>query len=168
MRTTIIACLCLMLASCMFNSNYKEPNMPSAEVVKSQITTVLDSMHSAFQHRQFKKMMNYLSEDGYYLGSDPKELWTKQQLSDYFKPHETDSATFMPYEILRRDILLNEDRNSAAVVEQYYLVKMSDKVMVRAISRVSKKENGWIIDLYSLNMIPRNEDIDKINNSLKQ
>jgi hypothetical protein len=33
---------------------------------------------------------------------------------------------------------------------------------------VSKKENGWIIDLYSWNMIPRNEDIDKINNSLKQ
>jgi hypothetical protein len=151
----------------MFNSNYKEPNMPSADVVKAQVTTVLDSMHSAFQHRQFKKMMTYLDSSGYYLGSDPKELWTKKQLADYFKPHETDSATVMPYDILRRDILLNEDRTSAVVVEQYYLVRMSDKVMVRAISRISKKESGWMIDMYSWNMIPRNEDIDKINGALK-
>jgi|GEM_PF-4774689 len=167
MRIILIVLASIMMTGCMFNSNYKEPNMPNPEVVKGQIATVLDSMHSAFQHRNFQKMMTYLSEEGYYLGSDPGELWTKKQLSDYFRPHETDSATVMPYDILRRDILLNEERNSAIVVEQYYLIKMSEKVMVRAISRVSKKESGWVIDLYSWNMIPKNEDIDKINGALK-
>jgi hypothetical protein len=167
MRILFIGCICLVMAGCMFNSNYKEPNMPNPEVVKTQIATVLDSMHSAFQHRKFQKMMTYFSEDGYYLGSDPTELWTKKHISDYFKPHETDSATVMPYDILKRDILLNEERNSAVVVEQYYLVKMSEKVMVRAISRVSRKESGWVIDFYSWNMIPKNEDLDKINGALK-
>lgn len=167
MRILFIVLASIIIGGCMFNSNYKEPNMPNPEIVKAQIGTVLDSMHSAFQHRKFSKMMTYLFEDGYYLGSDPTELWTKKQLSDYFKPHEKDSATVMPYDILRRDILLNEEGNSAVVVEQYYLVKMSDKVMVRAISRVSKKESGWMIDLYSWNMIPKNDDIDKINGALK-
>jgi hypothetical protein len=167
MRVLFIGFICLIMGGCMFNSNYKEPNMPNPDVVKGQITIVLDSMHSAFQHRKFQKMMNYFSEDGYYLGSDPTELWTKKQISDYFKPHETDSATVMPYDILKRDILLNEERNSAVVVEQYYLVKMSEKVMVRAISRVSRKEGGWVIDLYSWNMIPKNQDLDKINGALK-
>jgi hypothetical protein len=167
MRIPFIAFLSFIMCGCMFNSNYKEPNMPNPEVVKAQISVALDSMHSAFQHRKFQKMMTYLSQDGYYLGSDPTELWTRKQLSDYFKPHEKDSATVMPYDILRRDILLNEERNSAVVAEQYYLVRMSEKVMVRAISRVSKKESGWVIDFYSWNMIPKNEDMDKINGALK-
>ena len=104
------------------------------------ISKVLDSMHTGFRSRNFKLMESFLTEDGLYLGTDPKEIWSKKQLSDYFSNNVKDT-TNIDYAILSRTILLGKNNNTAMAIEQYYLNTMSEKMMVRSISRLIHKED---------------------------
>ena len=134
--------------------------------VNKSINNVLDSMHMAFKARKNNAMLSYLADDGKYLGSDPAELWSKQQLSDYLS--KVTDTTRIEYTISQRTILADEDGKSAVVYEQYFLPAMSTKMMVRCIGRVDFKDNRWLIDFYSWNFIPKNEEIKKLNAALGQ
>ncbi|CAN5332797.1 hypothetical protein BH09BAC2_BH09BAC2_07820 [soil metagenome] len=134
-------------------------------VAKQHVAAVLDSMHEAFKKHHLNTMTSFLGNEGYYLGTDPNELWTKKQLSDYLYDHQKDT-TPMLYTINRRDILLDSPGfKSALAVEQYFL-PMSKKVMVRSISRLKEVNGKWLINFYSWNLIPANADVDKINKAL--
>ena len=136
-------------------------NFPRASIIK-----VLDSMHQGFRTKNFKLMESFLTEDGLYLGTDPTEIWSKKQLSQYFDKSNRNSKD-LTYNILSRTILPGKNFNTALCVEQYYLSTMSDKMMVRSISRLVKRDESWKISFYSWNFIPRNEDIKKLNEALK-
>ncbi|GAC1380381.1 MAG: hypothetical protein NVSMB45_03550 [Ginsengibacter sp.] len=159
----------MILYSCS-NNNASDTafsqNDTSVTFPKSAITKVLDSMHHGFRTKNFKVMESFLTEDGLYLGTDPSEIWSKKQLSQYFDKNVKDTNN-ISYTILSRNILLGKNNNSAMAIEQYYLSTMSDKMMVRSISKLVNKDNVWKISFYSWNFIPRNEDIKKINEALK-
>ena len=132
---------------------------PRAAIIK-----VLDSMHQGFRTKNFKLMESFLTEDGLYLGTDPSEIWSKKQLSQYLGNVKDTSNN--NYNILSRTILLGKNSNTAMAIEQYYLSTMSDKIMVRSISKLVHRDNNWKISFFSWNFIPRNEDIKKLNAAL--
>ena len=138
----------------------------SVSFPRSSIIKVLDSMHQGFRTKNFKLMESFLTEDGLYLGTDPSEVWSKKQLSQYFDKSNRASKD-LNYNILSRTILLGKNSTTALCVEQYYLSTMSDKMMVRSISKVVKRDERWKIAFYSWNFIPKNEDIKKLNEALK-
>ncbi len=159
----------MVLCSCSNNSNSDtviSQNDTSVTFPRGQINKVLDSMHQGFRTKNFKLMESFLTEDGLYLGTDPSEIWSKKQLSQYFDKNVKDTNN-ISYTILSRNILLGKNNNTAMAIEQYYLSTMSDKMMVRSISKLVNKDNVWKISFYSWNFIPRNEDIKKINEALK-
>lgn len=131
------------------------------------INAILDSMHTTLKGGLLKEFPKYLSDDGLFLGTDPGEYWTKQGLMDYMKKTFPGDTFKFVYNIEKREVLMDDAGRSALVIEQFYLPNMSRKIMVRAISRVDRKDDKWTIDFYSWNMIPRNEDIDKLNKALE-
>ena len=133
--------------------------------LNKNINNVFDSMHMQFKAKNVNAMLNYLADDGKYLGTDPTEIWTKKALGDYLSKASSDTAK-IDYTISSRTIQTDDDWKSAIVVEQYYFPSMSTKIQVRSIARVDFKDNRWIIDFYSWNLIPKNEDINKLNAAL--
>jgi hypothetical protein len=168
MRILLLISCIVALFSCKQPHQEKQP-LSGEDITdaKKTVNATLDSMEEAFKRRDYSFMLKFLAPEGLYAGTDPKELWTKTQLGTFLtRPgHDTSNINFA---IQKRDILLNDDGRSAVTVEQYYLPAMSKVIMVRSISRLTKRENGWIIDFYSWNMIPNNEDIEKLNKSLGQ
>lgn len=158
----------IFFMSCNNNNDSNSEISPSDTSVtfpRRAIIKVLDSMHQGFRSRNFKLMESFLTEDGLYLGTDPGEVWSKKQLSQYFNSVKDTSE--INYNILSRNILLGRNANSALAIEQYYLSAMSDKMMVRSISKLIYRDNSWKISFYSWNFIPKNEDIKKLNEALK-
>ena len=133
--------------------------------VKKDISNAFDSMHMAFKSRNLNNMMSYLADDGRYLGTDPGEIWTKQQLGENVSKMMTDS-TKIEYTINDRKIWPDDDGKSAIVVEQFLYNSLSSKIQIRGVARADYKDNRWLIDFYSWNFIPKNEDIPKLNEAL--
>ena len=168
MKYILIISLFAVLASCHSNIDSDSELTQEDTTVshpKQEIARVLDSMHQAFKIHDYAAMESYLTEEGLFLGTDPNEIWSKKQLTDYFNGHVKDTIP-LSYSINNRIILLGRRSKAALVIEQYYLNRMSEKIMVRSISRLVYEAGGWKINFYSWNMIPKNEDIQKLNNAL--
>ena len=167
MNKLYVLVLVISIASCDHFKAVTSNNATAYDTVgvKKDINNAFDSMHLSFKSRNFNNMLSYLADDGTYLGTDPGEIWTKQKLGEYLSKAITDS-TKMDYTIANRMIMPDEDGRSAIVVEQFYITAMSNKMQVRTVSRADYKNNRWLIDFYSWNFIPKNEDIPKINAAL--
>jgi hypothetical protein len=63
--------------------------------------------------------------------------------------------------------LIAEDGNSAIAIEQFYFKLFSPNIQWRAIFHAVKVGEGWKFDFISWNLIPKNEDIEKINKAVE-
>ncbi len=133
------------------------------EAIKAELTIFMDEYSVAYKAMDINKMTAFCTDDALFLGSDPSEFWSKQQITDYFMAQGLDSTMKLEYVIDRREILVAADGNSAIVVEQFVLPIISPNMPVRCINNVVKVSDGWKFDLLSWNVIPRNEDIPVIN-----
>ncbi len=97
-----------------------------------------------------------------FLGTDPSEFWSKKQITDLITSQGLDTIK-LEYVIDRREILVAADGNSAIVVEQFLMPLISPNLSVRAIDHIIKVGDGWKFDLISWNVIPKNEDIPRLN-----
>lgn len=163
-------CFIVFLASFISCSHDKETvktDKVSYDTValKKRITNIYDSMHMEFKAKKYNDMLGYLADDGAYYGTDPSEVWTKHQLSNFLLGTLTDS-TKLKYTVSDRRILPGDDGKSAVVVEQFFMGNMSTKIEVRSVSRATFRNDRWLIDVYSWNFIPKNGDISKLNKAL--
>ena len=78
-----------------------------------------------------------------------------------------DTSITLDYSIDRREIRLAADGNSAVVVEQFMFPVLSSKIQVRNVYHVIKQEEKWLIDFMSFNLIPKNEDLIKLDAALE-
>lgn len=138
-----------------------------SSTVKKNINSIYDSMYMAFKIKNLNAMLSYLADDGKYLGTDPTEIWTKKDLGEYLSKAYADTAK-IEYTITDRTIQTDEDGKSAIVVEQFYYPVMSRKMQLRTISRADYKDNRWLIDFFSWNLVPKNEDLKALNASLEK
>ena len=163
---SIIILLITSLVSCdHFHAVIKNNQPIDSAAVNKNISNIYDSMHMAFKAKNLNSMLSYMADDGKYLGTDPKEIWSKKELSEYLSKAYTDTAK-IEYTITDRLIQADEDGKSAIVVEQFYFPGMSSKMQMRTVSRADFKDNRWLIDFFSWNMIPKNEDMKKLNAAL--
>ncbi len=156
----LISALVMLMASCQ-----QKPAtvVVDTEAIKAELTVFLDEYNVAYKAMDINKMTSFCTDNAMFLGSDPSEIWNKKQITDYFMSQGLDSTMKLEFVIDRREILVAADGNSAIVVEQFILPIISPNLPVRAIDHVVKVGDGWKFDLLSWNVIPRNEDLPKLN-----
>jgi hypothetical protein len=92
-----------------------------------------------------------LTEDALICGTDPSEFWNKQQFLEQLEQAKNAAPEFQS--IGDRKIKVAPDGNSAIPWRQvYHFVKTNDK---------------WMIQFVNIAFIPKNEDIQKINEAIK-
>ncbi len=133
-----------------------------SEAIKAELTTFMDEYNVAYKSMDINKMIALCTDNVLFLGTDPSEFWSKKQITDLITSQGLDTIK-LEYVIDRREILVAADGNSAIVVEQFLMPLISPNLSVRAIDHIIKVGDGWKFDLISWNVIPKNEDIPRLN-----
>jgi uncharacterized protein (TIGR02246 family) len=137
------------------------------EAAKTAVAALLDEFNAAFKGNDASKVMVFLTDDALTLGTDPSEFLSKKQISDAWTQAMADTTIKLEYSIDRREIRVSPDGKSAVVVEQFMFPVVSPKIPVRNIYHVIKSDDKWMIDFLSFNLIPKNEDLAKLNAALQ-
>ena len=66
-----------------------------------------------------------------------------------------------------REIKVAPDGKSAVVVEQYMWPAFTPKIPWRNVYQVIKSDDQWKIHFFSCALIPKNEDLEKLNQALE-
>jgi uncharacterized protein (TIGR02246 family) len=134
---------------------------------KIAVNTLLDKYNSAWNAKDVSTMTALLTDDGLFCGTDPSELWDKKTLSAGWTQAMSDTSMNFNYSVDKREIRIAADGNSAIALEQFYMKAISQKMPVRLIFHVVKSSDNWMIDFLSWALIPKNEDIGKLNKALE-
>jgi|SRR5664280_633675 hypothetical protein len=162
--------LCIIFMAVMIiNACQQKPKTAPVdqEAAKVAVVATLDKYHSGMIAKDAKIMMTMLADNGFYCGSDPKEFYDKPTLSNEMTKMFADTTLKISYSINKREIRIAADGNSAIAVDQNVMNFISPKIPVRWVFHLIKTENNWLIDFFSVSLIPHNEDIGKINKALE-
>lgn len=162
MRGFLYFC-CTLIIACSAKQN--DGSVPSSKLTEA-VTSTMNTYHHALLDKNAPELLNTLAEDGIFLGTDPNEHFTKQQLADYLKGPFADTTQLTPYTVVR-EVRPAEDQHSALVIEQYVFREISPVIPVRAIGHLVLQDGQWLIDFYSLSLVPRNKDLANINQFLE-
>jgi hypothetical protein len=66
----------------------------------------------------------------------------------------------------KREIRISEDGTMAIVIEQSNIPIMSEGILIRGVGHARLIKGQWKIDFYSWSLIPRNEDLGKVNKAV--
>jgi len=136
---------------------------------KEAIAQSLDKMYADYQAKDFEKVLAFMTEDCLNCGTDSKEFWDKAASSESFKRMSADTSVHMPgFKMVKREIRLAKDGNSAIVIEQFFINDWSSKIPVRNVSHLVNIKGKWFCDFMSSAFIPDNKDLDKIFKSVMQ
>ncbi len=153
--------LAIVISACQKKTEVKVDQATLTE----QVNTFMEKNRKIWETNDTSALRGIYAEDLVILGTDPSELWNKNQYLDEWKKMIQGGFEFKHSEI-KRDIRVSKDGNSAMVSEQYFIPMLSEKFQVRAIFHVEKNSDNWQINYLSWSVIPRNADIEKINAAL--
>jgi uncharacterized protein (TIGR02246 family) len=134
---------------------------------KDAVAKVLEQLNSSIINKNFEAFSALLAEDGLYTGTDASEFWDKAALSEMIKVAFADTTTALNFTVNKTTIRVAADGKSAIAVEQGNMNSYGDKLPIRYISHLVKKDGNWIIDFHSSNFTPKNIDIVKIFQALE-
>jgi len=98
-----------------------------------------------------------IAEDGIYIGTDPTELWTKDEFFNWSKKY-FDNGKAWSFTTISRNIYLG-DNKSYVWFDELLNTGMG---VCRASGILRKKDNGWEIIHYHLSMSIPNESVSDI------
>jgi uncharacterized protein (TIGR02246 family) len=143
------------------------PKPVDYDAAKKEITAMLDHYHGAMKNKDASEIANLFEENGLYCGTDPNELWDKEAFSDYIRKAFADPAVVINYTVERRKVRVSKDGIAAIAVEQF-IDAASPKILVRVVSHLVKDSVGWKLDFTSWALVPKNEDLLKINTAVAE
>ncbi len=158
--------LALSFAACQQPQIAAPPPKPvDLDAAKKEVTAMLDTYHGAMKMKNASEMANLFAEDGLYCGTDPNELWDKEAFSDYIRQAFADTSVVTNYTVERRKVRISKDGISAIAVEQF-IDAASPRILVRVVTHMLKDSVGWKLDFTSWALVPKNEDVPKINEAV--
>ena len=161
-------CLILFIAVMAITACQQAPKTVPVdlEAEKTVIDSLFDKFYSALSAKDVTTLASFVSEDALCMGTDPSEFWNKKQITDIWKQMLADSAPKMNY-FGDRMIKVAADGNSAIVVDQYFMPVASPKIAWRNAYHLVKTNGNWMIFVFNCGFIPKNEDIQKLNEALE-
>lgn len=130
------------------------------------VASVLDAHWAAVKSKDADAVIALVTDDFLSCGSDPGEFWNRAEMYSTIKQMFAGTEPGPEIKVDKREIRISGDGNSAIAFEQMYMKPFSQKLPVRTVYHLVKKDNSWLIDFTSTAFIPRNEDIEKINKAL--
>lgn len=131
------------------------------QAIEKEVASFLDDLLTVYETRDFDSFAAKLNDDGLFLGSDKKEIWTKTDILNMFREMYQNPEFTFTYTLSKRFIRVADDGKSALVVEQMEGTPIFGPFPVRVTSAVKKSENGWKVDYMGWGVIPDNEDLFK-------
>lgn len=156
----IIAIVCFGFAGCQKNQS------TSSAVNKEEVSKTADELftkfNSSFKNKDASTMETFLTDDGLYLGTDPEEFWSKQNVIDALNKIAQDTTKNLNYTVDKRDVRVSSDGMTALVIDQCIIPFISN-IPVRTVGHAVMKDGQWKIDFYSWNVIPNNKSMSKLS-----
>jgi hypothetical protein len=134
------------------------------EAEKTALNDLFEKFNSAIKDHDITTMASFITEDALCLGTDPSEFWDKQQFTDLWD--QTDTIPEIHF-MGERTIKVAADGNSAIVVEQYTWPLFTPNIPWRNVYHLVKADDKWMILFFNCALIPRNEDLQKLNEALE-
>lgn len=160
----IIVLVAFVINSCHTLTNVIPVDM---DEYKEAVTSVLDAHWTAVKAKDADAVIALVTDDFLSCGSDPEEFWNKTEMYNTVKQMFTNKELKIDITIDKREIRIARDGNSAIALEQMFMRPVSQKIPVRTVYHLVKDNHTWLIDFTSTGFIPKNEDIDKLNNALE-
>ena len=135
------------------------------EAEKTRLNDLFDLLHIVQHSFDVETFSALLADDLRGWGSDPTETWNKEQIIEIWNRLAGQTPPEIKY-FGNRAIHIAPDGHSAFVVEQYMMPDVSEQIPFRTSSYLVKEEGQWKIYSYSMAMIPKNEQIPKLNAAL--
>ncbi|MBD0293972.1 MAG: nuclear transport factor 2 family protein [Flavisolibacter sp.] len=132
---------------------------------RQEVAAFMKRFHEAFKSGNVEAIKKLEGPGSTYLGSDAKEIWTQEQFNNELQQSFQNKS--VDYSVDREEVYMVNNQ-TAFVVDQFIFPEISTSIPVRLHYVLSKKGNNWMIAVMSVTLIPRNEDIPKLNAALKQ
>jgi len=164
MKKLLFVTALVLFAGIAFGQTSKTATV-DIEAEKAALNELMDKYDSAYKTFDVSIMASYLSEDLLFCGTDPSEFWNKQKITDLWT-QIPDNTVFELKSISDRKIKVAPDGNSAIVVTQYIAPIISPKMPLRWVYHFVKTNDNWMILFVNVAFIPKNEDIQKLNEAI--
>lgn len=133
-------------------------------VEKDSVFAVADKFHAAFKGKKTQDIKNLTLEKGFYMGTDPEEVFNQLAFENYLKDKLTNPAIgTIEYKIDRREINMDDNGQSAVIVDEFTPAVFTQNIPWRMTSHLVKKDGKWKFDFISLSMTPKNDVVPSVN-----
>ena len=126
-------------------------------VVKEQIVSVLDQWHKAASDANFDAYFKLMDQQSIFIGTDPEELWNKQEFMDFAKPY-FDRGKAWSFTSVERNIYMDQNQKYAWFDE----LLSTQMELCRGSGILMLTDQGWKISHYVLSIAVPNEDVDQL------
>jgi len=155
-----------MLASAFLASGQKKNDKINDVAAKADLVKALDQFYLAYNNKDIKAFTAFLTEDGLYCGTDPKEFWDKATYSKLMGETFADPSFIPNLKIDKREIRFYNNGTTAIVVDQFFM-DFSTQIPLRQVLHFTKTDKKWLCSFSNTSFIPNNEDVDKILEAVK-
>ena len=157
-----------MIVAAMTLAACQPKNQPvDTAAAKVAVNALMENYLTAWNGKDVKTLTSLIDDGGMFCGTDPGEIMDKKAISDAWKMAFADTALNNTFTVDKREIRVTSDGNSAIVMEQYVTNPYTPKIPWRLVCRAVKTVDGWKLDFISWCLIPKNEDIGKLNKALE-
>lgn len=163
MKKLLIVTALLLFAGITFGQTSKTATV-DIEAEEVALNKIMDNLFSAAKVGDQTIFVSLLTEDALFCGTDPSEFWNKQHFVDLSKQDSNGPAPDFKF-IGDRKIKIASDANSAIIVTQL-LAAWSPKIPIRVVYHFVKTNDNWMILFGNVAFIPKNEDIQKLNEAI--
>lgn len=128
------------------------------------ITKTLDDLKTSVDNKDFEAFKSLYTDDVLIYGTDPGEApfetaVAMQQMKNVFASDQINYT----YELLDRDIHVMQGGKTAIAVEQGKTDMLGKNIQFRNVYHLTKSSGKWLINFYSVAMIPKNQDLQKVD-----
>lgn len=141
------------------------PEPVNIEAEEASVNALLDNFYNNLEAGDVSALLSMLNDDMVSVGSDPSEKWDKAQIAEIWSQMFKDQ----PFEISMfgdRLVKVAKDGKSAIVMNQYFVPAYSTKLPFRSVFHLVKADDQWSILFSNIAIVPKNEDIPKLNAAL--
>ena len=163
MRKVFVLTALLLFAGFSFGQVSKTSSV-DIKAEEDALNKLMDKFDAAVKAFDVSTMLSLFTDDAIMCGTDPSEYWNKQEFSALWEQGSSDSAPEIK-SINDRKIIIVPAGNSAIVVTQY-VISWSPNIPWRQVYHCVKVDDNWLIHFMNVAFIPKNEDIQKLNDAL--